>query len=476
MALRSKGPAGLLRRWFAEGPLKRIFRNAGLLLTGKGAGGLLSLAYLALAARALGAESFGVLVLVHSFALTVGTFVHFKAWQAIIRYGSLALERERPADFQRMVSFGIALELASGLVGAAAAAALAAPAAPWLGWPPGAVGLAAAYAVAVVFMVHTTPIGLLRLFNRFDLLSLHQTVNPATRLAGAGLAYALGGGLGAFVAVWLVSAVAESLAAWALAARELARRGLLAGLVRSPAGIVRAHPELWRYLWSTNLNGTVTLLAERVSPLAVGWILGPAPAGMFHVARRVATVLAQPAQMLRQSVYPEIARLAAQDELKAVRRTVLRAGAVAALAGLPVLLVLAALGRPILGLVGGEAFAAAYGVLVLLATGRVVQLLGFPLGDALVALGRPGLALWANGTATLLFIPTLVALLAWLGLIGAGLNAIAYAVVSVALMAAVMLHTLSRRGRARLRGHAAGAQPAAAGGLASGSRKRARKG
>ena len=61
----------------------RIYRNLGRLLGGKAGAGLLSLAYLAVAARALGPADYGVLILVHAYVLTV---VDHRVGHAVVRY------------------------------------------------------------------------------------------------------------------------------------------------------------------------------------------------------------------------------------------------------------------------------------------------------------------------------------------------------------------------------------------------------
>lgn len=471
MALRDTSVAAALRHWFAERALKRIYRNAGVLLGGKSAAGVLSLGYLALAARALGPDAFGVLVLLHTYAMVVGNITTFKAWQAVVRYGHLCLHDGRHGELQVLIRFTALLDLGGAVVGAAAAAALASTAASMLGWPADAVPLAMLYSLVILFAIRSTPAGILQLFDRFDLLAAHETVSPAVRLAGAVIAYAAGAGLTGFVLVWLASGIVEGLVLWGLGLRELGRQGLLRGLVGWPHGAAGMHRGLWRFVWSLNLDTSLTQVTSRIAPLAVGWVLGPASAGLFHLANRLATTLAQAGKLLRQGSYPELARLVAEDELKAVKRVILRAGLLAAAGGVPVLLVLVAFGRPILELIGGPEFTAAYTVLTLMATARVIHLLGFPLGATLVALGRPGLAVRVNLAMAVLFVPVLLGLLERTGLIGAGLNAIAFATMTVSLMAALVLSLLSRRGRAKLRQGAAqahtagtaGDQPAAAG-------------
>ena len=85
------GATGVLRPGYS--PITRIFANVARLVGGKAAAGVISLGYLALAARTLGAEGYGVLVLVNAYALLIGSIVAFSGFHGVVRYGALAIER-----------------------------------------------------------------------------------------------------------------------------------------------------------------------------------------------------------------------------------------------------------------------------------------------------------------------------------------------------------------------------------------------
>jgi O-antigen/teichoic acid export membrane protein len=89
-------------------------------------------------------------------------------------------------------------------------------------------------------------------------------------------------------------------------------------------------------------------------------------------------------------------------------------------AALVVLAALAFLGGPLLRLVGGEAAAAAWGVMLLLACAASINFAGFALEPLLVSVRRHGRALRIRGAATLVYVPAALAGLHLFGLEGAG--------------------------------------------------------
>lgn len=416
------------------GTVRRVYANFARLLGGKAAGGLVSLGYLAIAARTLGPGDYGVLVLVHGYAMAVGGIVEFPGWHAVVRYGAQAVAAEDGPRLMRLLRFAGLVELAAGLLAVAVAAALAPIVGPRLGWSPTALAFAGPYSLAVLASIRATPAGYLQLAGRFDLLGLHSLVPPVVRLAGAAIVALLGAGLKGFLIAWLVAALAEWAALWLFGAL-VARRRLQGPLLGSVRGVTAENPGLWRFMLGANADITLADLSARLAPLAVGWILGPVSAGLFAAAQRATVILSQPAQILGQASYAEFARLAAAGGPgSAVRKALVRCVAIALVAALPVLGAVALFGKGLVVLIAGAAFAGAAPVMLWLALARTLLLVGPPISAALRALGRPGLSVTANVATGLGLLVALPPMLLWLGLIGAGVFCLLQALAAVGML------------------------------------------
>ena len=140
------------------GVVGRIYGNLGLLLGGKAAAGLISLAYIALAARDLGPADYGVLILVHAYVMTVGGIIEFPGWHAVVRYGAQAMEAGDRPRLTRLLAFAGLVETAAGLLAVAIAALVAPWLGPRLGWSPPAVAFALPYSLAVLASIRATPV------------------------------------------------------------------------------------------------------------------------------------------------------------------------------------------------------------------------------------------------------------------------------------------------------------------------------
>jgi len=438
-------PTAESKRRVAEST-KRIFLNAGWLLGSKGVGGLLSLVYLAIAARTLGADAFGQFALVLTYGQAVGTFVQFQPWQVVVQFGARHLHERAGDRLARLIHFAVALDIGSAVVGALVAVAGVRLIGPLLGWGDEIGWRATLFAVAILAAPQSTPTGVLRLFDRYALAATAGTVTPVVRLVGAVLAALLAPDIDGFLLAWAASEVATALALWFYAARELRLNGVHPLREASLDGVRRENDGIWRFAWFSNLNMTLGHVWLQVGTLAVGWSGGAALAGSYRLAFQFAQALAKPTPLLTRAIYPEFARLTIVDRA-ALGQVLARTTALTL--GLAVLLVLlaAVAGRPFLTLVAGPAYLSAYLPLVVLTSAAALNLVGVSFEPAILAFNRPATALVLRAIAAGAYLAALWPMLDRFGAIGAAYAALGASALSLVMMGAAAGLLLPRAAR-----------------------------
>lgn len=414
--------------------LKRVLSNLAHLLGGKAAAGLMSLVYLVIVARTLGAHDYGVLVLVNGYAVFVGSLVAFSGFHGVVRYGALAIEAGDPARLARIVRFMALVEFGFGLLALLVAIVAVPIVGPRLGWSADAMRIAVPYSLAVFATVRATPQGLLQIARRYDLIGLHQAVSPGVRLIGTLIVWTTGGGLDAFLSVWLVSSLAEGAAMWLFGL--VGWRALMAG-ERLPGpwrGLLREPGGFGRFTLIANIDITLQELAPNLAPLTIGWMLGPIAAGLFSLAMRATNLLAQPAKLLSQASYAVLADQVAKHRLDLLRHTVWRSAALAGAIAAPIVLALWLAGDSLLPLIGGKSFHGGAAIVTLIAGARLAGLIASPVSSGLTALGLPQRSMLATLVTNLALYPLLPLLVLWLGLHGAGLHALVQNVIATGML------------------------------------------
>ena len=399
--------------------LRRVVANAGLLLGGRTVNAVLGLAFMAIAGRALGAAELGVFVLIQAFAQFLGEVVKFQSWQTILHYGARPLAEGQVRQFQRVLRFTVLLDLGSTILGIAVGIIGAFLFAGALGWGPKEAPAAALYMVSVAFMVSATPLGLLRLFDRFDVLAWQAGLISLIRVIAGLAALAMGASMEGFLLAAGVATVGSWIYLAGSAMAELSKRGLLKDFSwRGP--LTEGMPGAWRFAWNTNLASTLDVAFTHVATLMVGALVGPSQAAFWRIGRQVADALAKPAKLLTPALYPELARLRADDHHHAMWRLARNVGLLAGGVALVILAASALAGPALLTLVMGKAFEPAAAVMNWQVGAAVIGVFALPLEPMLVSLGKPGAAVKVRLAVSAAFLAMLPFLVKQFGLIGAG--------------------------------------------------------
>lgn len=433
-----------MRHWFKDQHFRSLLKNTSYLAISKAVAAVASIATLAMAGRALGLETFGILILIASYAQAANGLSKFQSWQTVIRYGGAALAKGDENSFKKASSFALGLDLTSGVVGMVAAMLLLPVLGYWFGLTTATIGFAFLYCLLIPTMGASSPSGMLRALDRFDLISWQGTVTPIARAALATTGYALGWGLPGFVALWAATDLLGDLFLWFLAWREMGRRGLRKGVrpTLKPVGLDGA----WPFAIQVNLTSSLMAAWGPVARLIVGGLLGPASAAVYRVAASLADSAQKPADLLAKAYYPEVVRM--DLTTKHPWKFMLRGTAMAAAFGLAAILLLVIGGKPLIGALFGKEFLPVYSVLLVMIGVPLVAILSFPLPPMLYALDRPDGPLKARIIATIVYF-AIVAPLCWrFDTIGAAMAIVAAHLVMVAILL-IMLRGEHRRVRAK---------------------------
>lgn len=408
--------------------------NSAMLTAGKVYTALVGLLYLALATRALGAHDFGVLILIHAYVVAVRDFVTLKTSQSVVRYGAICLEKNARADFQKLIKFTTLLDLSFCAAGTAAGMLAVSVVGPYFGVTPELVPVATIYCFMILFNFKATSLGLLRLFNRFDLVALMLMVVPTIRVVGACAAYFFYQHISAFLMFWFLAGAVQCLATVYLGWREFRRQGFSKDMDLGLKDLTRPHEGIWPFTWSSHIHRTLHVSTIHIATLVVGFLLGPTGAGFFKIAQEFSSVLLKPAQLFNETVYPEMAKIAVTRNYprlwSVITHSALVAGAIAAV----ILLVIFLFGQSLLGLFFGAEYGNAYDVMVLLMIAAAVTMATFALDPALYSIGRPDISMYIRIFTSTLHIAAMFLLMPEIGLAGAGIAAIAGSLATALLL------------------------------------------
>lgn len=368
---------------------KRVLKNFGVVLRGRGIAAVFTLLATALMANALPATEFGLVILLHTYVLAVRGILNFRTFEAIVRFGVPLHENGEEDGLKQLFRTTTLIDFVSGLTATLVGVLAASIAGMFLGWDAQMISLAGLYSLVMLTTVTNTPNGILRLYDRFDALSIFYIVGPTVRITGVTIAWMMDADMFVFISIWAAAFVTENI--WLFIRGHLELRKHLRGAIWAGTGkrrgkMLRTSAEFRHFVvvvyWQTNLD----LLPKHFAVLLAGSLLGPAAAGMFRLARDFSSILSKPAMMLREVLFPDLTRML-HTETEGFHQLGFRAVKVAGAAGLFLVLLSIPAAGPMLGIIGSE-YTGAATLLTLMLLAATFELAGSPLRAAAYAMGR----------------------------------------------------------------------------------------
>ena len=420
------------------------FRNAGKLGGGRVLQAVCSLGVTAVATRAVGAEGFGALVLLHSGSLGVAQLVRSNNWMLVVRFGADALREENDTSLRDVLRFGFALDMASALLGGLLFVLLFLLVRDYFGIA-GTMQYAWCYGLLAVPVMNATGAarGTLQLFDRFNVLALQSILEPLVRLAGGLSVWALGGGLTGFVLVWLLALFTGRACLFAVALKNLGRAGYSGALRFTPSALWKTRWPMWRFTLGSQFRSSLNLGNNTLPILLVGAFAGSAGAGLFRVAQQISDVITKMlSKLLFPALLPEVSRLSGIDAGDAPARLAWRTSLLSALLAAGIFGLLVLFGRSVIDAVAGEAFSAAFPLMLWLAGAGVISVIALAPETLLLSSGAVGRVLASTAVQIVVGLSVLGILMPSMGALAAGPAAAAGALANLLFL--LLVHTFAK--------------------------------
>ena len=399
---------------------------------------------ISLAARALGPSLFGAFVLVLAIGRVSERLLRFESWQPLVRYVAAEEQAGSSENIARLYVYGLLLDIFAALAAALIAVAAGLLIGPYIGLEGDQTGLVAIYAIAIACNIRGVPSAALRMAGKFKTLAYVQAVSGLGRLALAGVLVMNGGGLVDFVILWTTMQILDAAIFNYLGFRSLKEQGVPKLFSVSWRGLPQSFSGFLKFAFSTNLSSTLRTLTHEADTMLVGFFVGPAAAGLYFLARRIAKVAQQVGDLVQMVTYPDLARMWASADRREFGRIVKWVQIV--LGGFAVVAIIGALlvGKPILGWAFGPEFAAAFPLLIAQLVAVMLILHAAPSRSALLAMNRPTYVLGVAACSTAVFFATSFIAIPHFGAIGANFAHIAFGLATAILLDFALWRNIKR--------------------------------
>jgi O-antigen/teichoic acid export membrane protein len=289
--------------WKQDNLLRKVIRNSGYLFVGNT---LSTVVQSILSARLLGILGFGILGVVIEFSTNINRLLSFRMSELVVKYMGQYLTEGRKDRAAAIFKAAVLLEAGSAVIAYLLLLLLAPLAASIIVKDASTASLISFYAIALLANFATeAATGFLQVTDRFRSQAL---INFFQSLITAGLivyAYISHGDIWLVMGAYLAGKVFNGLT---LAGYSFwrARQVFGPGWWRISLKLLPPRREFWRFAWSTNFSGTVTMVTRDSESVWISTLLSPLAAGYYKTAKAVINLVTMPITPFITAAYPAI--------------------------------------------------------------------------------------------------------------------------------------------------------------------------
>lgn len=400
MGERLKGVNALISK-FRNAPdaVIAVVRNFGWMLASRGLAAVFSLIYLAIITRTLGVSGFGKFALITGAAQMLANLLAFQTWQIIVQYGVNHIENGDDSRLARLYRSAVLLDAASAVLGIIASAVILHFFAAALGMTPTLARATLIFNIIMLVSLRSTPLGIMRLRDRFSYAAAADSATPTLRLIGAVAVTFIHPKLQGFLIAWAIAELLTAAAHW-YAVHKIGDLRLMLRKGHGAKQVLTDNPGIVRFSLTSNFSQSLFLSAKQIPLFLVGGLTGTAAAGAFRLAAQLSRSLTTVSQMVAKAAFPEIVRAVRNQGVGSLSGMILHSVRVALAVSSVVFVLVVLFGQWILETVGGVEFGVAYLSLLWLAAAACTDLVTVAFEPSIMAAHRAHLAFLARLAAT----------------------------------------------------------------------------
>lgn len=425
--------------------LSRVLKNTGYLFSSSTISLLLSFIQSVFAARLLGVAAFGMIGIIITFVSNVNRLFSFRMGEFIVRFLGKELTDNNRQRAGAVVKVALLIEGSTSLIAFLCLLLLAPLGARYIAKDMQTLPLIQFFGISILANLFTeTSTGVLQITNHFRsqaFLNLAQSVVTAVLIL---IAFFTNGSIVFVLIAYLAGKIILGVGPVILAFHYLPRH-LDRGWWKAPLSALPPFKEVAQFALSTNLSGTIKMVASESEPLLLGYFLDSQSVGYYKLALSIVNPLMMPITPFIATTFPELTRSVVSGLWQSLRRLLRRVTLISAAWTGMVLLVMIVLGRWLIRLFYTSAFLPAYPVTMLLLIGFGFANIFFWNRSLLLSFGKANIPLYVLLITAVLKTGLAFWVVPRKGMMGEGVLLTGYLVISTGIMVFIGLKMIRKQ-------------------------------
>jgi len=303
--------------------LNKVLKISSILLSGSMLASLLGIVVVAIITKNISLEQYGIVVMVQAYIMFVDQLFNFQSWQALIKYGTVALEEKNKNDLIRYIQLSIFLDLFGSFLALCFAFVLLVPMSKIFNFDINLLNPYLFYSIIILFRIIGTPTALLRLTEQYKYFNYQLAINWIIKLILTSV-LVLNNSLTIYniLIAFLIGEIVSSIYLIYFGIKALNKYNIslqeLSLSISKLLNLISISKRFLLFSLRANLNSAVLGSIRTIDELIVGALLGPASAAIFKIMKLIGTIVSKVLDPLYVSSYPEFSKMVAQNKKKEI--------------------------------------------------------------------------------------------------------------------------------------------------------------
>lgn len=290
----------------------KLLKNFLNIFSGDALASLFSIISVSFITKGIGVEKYGYIVLIQGVVALVDGIFNFQSWQGFIKF--FPEVREDREKLKELIKFSYFLDIVTACI----AFLILNFGSRFIGkiynFSEEQLFLMVIFSLYILFNIQGTPIGILRSFNRFDLLRNQRVITAFYNFIMLGIGFFFKFNLNYFIFVFLTTNILNGILINIYTMVVLKNNRLL-NFIKVK---FRFNKEFFKFTCLTNINSSLDIPVQYFDNLLIGKMLSLEQLGIYKICKTIVIVLDKIGTPIYQTLYPYFCEMIKESRKKEI--------------------------------------------------------------------------------------------------------------------------------------------------------------
>ncbi|MBL3520267.1 oligosaccharide flippase family protein [Arcobacter lanthieri] len=414
---------------------KNILKNAGILLTGNTGANILGLLSLSIFTHSQGAILFGYYILYLTYIEIVSKLFSFQTWQAFIKFATDFKEECNHNKFVMLLKYSFLIDLYTIIFAFILVFFLSFFAISFFEIPKEYQNILIFMSLTILFQIMDITTGVFRVYNKFKIQAKIVLYTSFIKLLLFSIVAIFYPTFEMFIYMTVISQFITMVLKYIYVKELLNKNDIkIKDIIKQKINFEYFKQiKILSFIVYNNFDISVRMFSRQFDIVILGKLFGAEVVGLYKIAKEIANIISKLIDPIYQTIYPEFARLLANNKRQEAKIIAIKISLITAITGFVFYLFFALLGELSIELVFGKEFKDAYNITLVYFLAVFIAMISLPLVPLLLSSSLAKEAFWNQLYATISYGIILYPLIYYYSAIGASIAYIVFYVVWILL-------------------------------------------